>query len=350
MRTGHHKESYGQLVALTDNPAAVWLWTGVLLAGLAALPVLGGGYLASLGSHAMIIAIGIVGLNLLTGTTGLISLGHAGFLAVGGYTNAILLADYGWPLELALPTAGLVAAAISLLVGIPSLRLKGLYLAITTLAFAIIVNHVILYADDFTHGNRGLFLPKTTFFGVDVADTVGLYYVVLVITVLMTLLALNILRTRIGRAWMAIRDHDTAAKVMGINLVTYKLLAFMVSSFFIGISGALMSIELRFINVDVFDLLISIEALAMIILGGLGSVAGAILGAVFLALLPEAIREIFALFGETASQIFSNYVFQIRAVLYGVIIVVILRVEPRGIHGIWRNTKKYWTNWPLSYG
>jgi branched-chain amino acid transport system permease protein len=349
MRAGHYKESYGQLVALTDNPA-VWVWCGALLLALIVLPLVGGSYVASLASHAMIIAVGIVGLNLLTGTTGLISLGHAGFLAIGGYTNGILLADYGWPLELSLPTAGLAAAVISLLVGVPSLRLKGLYLAITTLAFAFIVNHIILYADDFTHGNRGLFLPKTTFLGIDVADSVGLFYVVLGITVLMTLLALNILRTRIGRAWMAIRDHDTAAKVMGINLVTYKLLAFMVSSFFIGISGALISLELRFINVDVFDLLISIEALAMIILGGLGSVSGAIMGAVFLALLPEAIREIFGLFGNTASQIFSNYVFQIRAVLYGVIIVVVLRVEPRGIHGIWRNTKRYWTNWPLSYG
>jgi len=349
MRTGHYKESYGQLVALSDNPT-VWAWTAALLVALAALPVLGGVYFASLVTHAMVIAVGIIGLNLLTGTTGLISLGHAGFLAIGGYTNGILLADYGWPLELSLPAAGLAAAVISLLVGVPSLRLKGLYLAITTLAFAFIVNHVILYADDFTHGNRGLFLPKSTFLGVDVADTTGLYYVVLGITVLMTLVALNILRTRVGRAWMAIRDHDTAAKVMGINLVTYKLLAFMVSSFFAGISGALMSLELRFINVDVFDLLISIEALAMIILGGLGSVAGAIMGAVFLALLPEAIRELFGLFGSTASQIFSNYVFQIRAVLYGVIIVVILRVEPSGIHGIWRKTKRYWTNWPLSFG
>jgi branched-chain amino acid transport system permease protein len=348
MRTGHYKETYGQLIALNDN-LVVWAWAGLLLAALLLLPIAAGGYVASLFTRVMVVAIGVVGLNMLTGKTGLISLGHAGFLAVGAYTNTILLTDYGWPVELTIVAAGVVSAMVSLLVGVPSLRLRGLYLAITTLAFAFIINHVILMASDWTRGNRGMFLPRTNFLGIDIGSSIGLYYVVLGLTVLMTLIALNILRSRIGRAWMAIRDHDIAAKVMGVDLVFYKLLAFMVSSFFIGVSGALLSLELRFINVDVFSLLISIEALAMIILGGLGSVAGAILGAAFLVLLPEVIRVVFGLFGTAAEQLFSNYVFQIREILYGVVIVLMLRLEPHGLIGVWRNAKKYWTNWPLAF-
>lgn len=349
MRSGHYKERYPQLVAVSDN-AAAWGWAGLLLVLLLLLPLVAGTYWTQLATRVLVLAIGAVGLNLLTGTAGLISIGQAGFMAVGGYTNAILLTEAGWPVELTLPVSGLAAAVVSLVVGIPSLRLKGLYLAITTLAFAFIINHVILYADDLTQGNRGIFLPKTTFLGVGLTKGPGLYYLALALTVIMVLLALNILRSRVGRAWMALRDHDIAAKVMGVNLTVYKLYAFMVSSFYVGLSGALLSLELRFINVDVYGLLISIEALAMIILGGLGSVRGALLGAAFLTLLPEAIRLVFDSFGEAAQQLFSNYVFQIRELLYGVIIVLVLRFEPGGLAGIWRNSKKYWSNWPLSYG
>lgn len=349
MRSGHFKERYGQLVAISDNRDA-WLWSALLLVLLALLPFVAGTYFTAIGTRVLILAIGAVGLNLLTGTAGLISIGQAGFMAVGGYTNAILLTEYGWPVELTLPVSGLAAAAVSLVVGVPSLRLKGLYLAITTLAFAFIINHVILYADEITQGNRGIFLPKTTFLGIGLSKGPGLYYVTLGLAAIMVLLALNILRSRVGRAWMALRDHDIAAKVMGVDLTVYKLYAFMVSSFYVGLSGALLSLELRFINVDVYGLLLSIEALAMIILGGLGSVRGAILGAAFLTLLPEAIRLVFDAFGSGAQQLFSNYVFQIRELFYGLVIVLVLRFEPGGLAGIWRNSKKYWSNWPLSYG
>lgn len=348
MRTGHFKERYAEFVALTDSQV-VRAWIAALLGTLLLLPYLIGSYGLSLAVAAMIAVVGAVGLNLLTGMTGLISVGQSGFLAIGAYTNALLLADAKWPIWAALPASGVLAAAISLLVGIPSLRLKGLYLAITTLAFAFIVNHVILYAEHLTHGPNGVFLPTVWLFGFNVSRDRPLYYLVLAITALVALAVLNVKRTRIGRAFLAIRDHDIAARAMGIDLVRYKLLAFAMSSFVVGIAGALLSLQIRFVNVDVFGLILSIEALAIIILGGLGSTAGAILGAVFLSMLPEAIRLAFTLFGSTQSVTYTTYVYEIRGITYGVVIVLFLRFKPDGLIGMWRDARRYWSNWPLAY-
>ncbi|BCH20369.1 branched-chain amino acid ABC transporter permease [Mesorhizobium sp. L-8-3] len=348
MRTGHYKETMGQLVALSDS-RAVWTWTGLLLAAAIVAPFLLGNYQVTLMVSALIAIIGAVGLNMLTGTTGLISLGQAGFLAVGAYTNAILMMDYGWPVWLSIPAAGLMAALISVFVGVPSLRLKGLYLAITTLAFSFIINHIILYAEGVTHGPNGVFVSGAKVLGVDLQRGKALYFLTLGITVLVILAALNIQRTRIGRAWMAIRDHDIAARVMGVDLVRYKLLAFAISSFIVGIAGALISLQIRFVNIDVFALILSIEALAIIILGGLGSIAGAVLGAIFLSFLPEAIRLFFEAFADPNSTLYTTYVYEIRGIAYGIVIVAFLRLKPEGLIGLWRDIRKYWSNWPLAY-
>jgi branched-chain amino acid transport system permease protein len=347
MRTGHFHRTYAELTALTDS-SAVKLWTAALIVALLLIPFAAGNYTLSIATAAMIAVVGAVALNLLTGMTGLISVGQSGFLAIGAYANGLLLADYHWAIWASLPAAGAIAALLSLLVGVPSLRLKGLYLAITTLAFAFIVNHVLLYAAPLTHGPNGVFLPKISVFGFDLSRDFNLYYFVLAITLLTVLIALNLARTRIGRAWISIRDHDIAARVMGIDLVRYKLLAFMISSFFVGIAGALLSLQIRFVNVDVFGLILSIEALAMIILGGLGSIAGAILGAVFLTLLPEVIRIAFATFGDPSSTTYTTYVYEIRGIAYGAVIVAFLRFKPDGLIGLWRDVRKYWTNWPLA--
>lgn len=348
MRTGHFKESYGQFVALSDSPTT-WTWAAIAIALLIVAPLVIHNYLLTLMVAAMIAVIGAVGLNLLTGTTGLISLGQSGFLAVGAYTNAILMMDFGWPVLFSLPAAGVVAAFISLLVGVPSLRLKGLYLAITTLAFAFIVNHLILHNAWLTHGPNGIFVSGANLFGYDIQRGQPFYFFVLAITVGVIVLALNLQSSRIGRAWLAIRDHDIAARVMGIDLVRYKLLAFMISSFIVGIAGGLISLQIRFINIDVFALILSIEALAIIILGGLGSIAGAVLGAVFLSFLPEIIRIVFATFGDPNSTIYTSYVYEIRGITYGVVIVLFLRYKPDGLIGLWRDARKYWSNWPLAY-
>lgn len=348
MRTGHFKETTAQFVALTDNPT-VKLWTALLLALLLAAPMLLGAYHLTLLVTVLIAVIGAVGLNVLTGTTGLISLGQAGFLAVGAYGNGVLMVDYGWPVWLSLPAGGVAAAVISLFVGAPSLRLKGLYLAITTLAFSFIISHLILYAEPITHGPNGMFVNGATLFGFNVQRGAPLYYLALGVAVLIILMVLNLQRTRFGRAWLAIREQDVAARAMGIDLTRYKLLAFVISSFIVGIAGGLMSLQIRFINIEVFGLVLSIEALAILILGGLGSLGGAILGAVFLTLLPEAIRLALNLVLEPGSSFYSTYVYEIRGVAYGVVIVLFLRFQPEGLIGLWRDSKKYWSNWPLAY-
>jgi len=348
MRTGHFSETPEQWIALSDSPA-VWSWTGALLVALALAPRFVGAYGLTLMVSALIAVVGAIALNILTGQTGLISLGQAGFLAVGAYANGILLVDYHVPVWLTIPAGGLAASLVSLLVGVPSLRLKGLYLAITTLAFSFIVNHVILYAESVTHGPNGVFVNGARLFGFDVQKGPPLYYLALAIALATLFAALNLSRTRIGRAWMAIRDHDIAARVMGIDLVRYKLLAFVISSFFVGVAGALTSLQLRFINVDVFALNLSIEALAMIIFGGLGSVAGASLGAVFLSFLPEALRLASVTLPETVATLIGDSIYEIRGIAYGVIIVVMLRFKPDGLIGLWRDARKYWSQWPLAY-
>jgi branched-chain amino acid transport system permease protein len=347
MRTGHYVESYKTHIKLSDN-AAVWCWVGALLLALIVFPLVTGNYFIALATTVGIAAIGAIGLNMLTGVTGLISLGQAGFLAAGCYTTGLLITDYSWPPELALIASGVMAALLSLVVGVPSLRLKGLYLAITTMAFSFIITHFLLYAENITHGPYGVRIEDLDFFGLNLASPTQLYYLVMIVAALTTVAALNILRTRVGRAFSAIRDHDVAARMMGISLTRYKLISFVVSSFFVGIAGGLMAFQFRFINVDLFNLLLSVEALAMIIVGGLGSVAGSILGAIFIVLLPEVTQELIDLLPSGVTAMLSTYIYELRGFLTGLAIIIMLRIKPHGLIGLWRDVKRYWTHWPLS--
>jgi len=346
MRSGNATESYGALVALSDNKVT-WCWVGALVLALLVAPHVLSNYAIVLASSVGIAAVGAIGLNLLTGATGLISFGQAGFLAVGAYTCALLMADYGWPAGPAMIAGALFTGLLSVVIGIPSLRLKGLYLAITTLAFSLIVTHFILYSESLTHGPFGVRIANPSILGFDVSSDFGFYHLVFAVLGLVVLFALNLMRTRIGRAWIAVRDHDIAAQVMGINLMRFKLLAFFVSSTIVGLAGSLMTLQLRFINVEVFDMLISIEALAMIVVGGLGSVAGAIVGAAFIVLLPQVVQLALDHAAPELQATYSTYVYEIRGLLIGLIIILILRWESGGLMGIWAKTKRYWTNWPL---
>lgn len=345
MRTGHAVESYDRLIAITTNPVT-WGWTAALLVGLVTLPLVLSGPMLAMMTTVMIAAVGAVGLNVLTGTTGLISLGQSGFLAVGAYACGLLIRDLSVPAVLAIPMAGLITGLSSLLIGIPTLRLKGLYLAITTLAASFIVIHIIKQASGLTGGPFGLRIPEVTVLGLPIGNGPGMYFIALAVAVLVILFVNNLMRSRSGRAWVAIREHDIAARSMGIHINRYKLLAFFVSSTIVGIAGALMALQLRFITADVFGLFLSIEALAMLLVGGVGSVAGAVLGAVFIVFLPEMARTLLALVtsvGETGSAL----VFEIRIVVTGALIILMLRLEPDGLVGLWRKTKRYWLQWPL---
>lgn len=347
MRTKTFKESTRELTRLVPF-ADTWVWYGLLLAVLLALPLVAPAYIANYGTLIFIAATGAVGLNLVTGTAGLISLGHAGFLALGAYTTAILVSDHGWALLPAMAAAGGVSALVSLLVGIPSLRLKGLYLAITTLAFSIITTTLILEASSITGGSGGKMVVRPHLFGFSLESGRAIYYLALAVVVLAVLGALNLLRSRVGRAWGALRDYDIAASLMGIHLQGYKLLAFAVSAFITGVAGSVLALHLRYLNIDSFALIASIEVLTMIIVGGLGSVRGAVLGAIVITLLPELSGWLFGLVGGPLKSLSAANAPELKGVIYALIIMLFLRFEPDGMAARWQRIKRFWSDWPFS--
>jgi branched-chain amino acid transport system permease protein len=348
MHTGDFKESYGELVALTDSPP-VWLWSLLLVIALILAPYLLNSYALSFLTIILITVIGALGLNILTGYTGLISLGHVGFLVTGAYAYAVVVSKYGMPPIVGFFTAGLVPALASLVVGAPSLRLKGLYLAITTLAFSFIINTIILEARWLTNGARGISVQRPNILGVSFDSDAAFIYLCLGFAIATLLATLNIRRSRVGRAFVAIRDNDTAARVMGINLHAYKLFAFVTSAFITGIAGSLYGIYLSFVSVEGFPFLLSIEALAILIVGGLGSALGAVLGTILIVLLPEATRLLFSLFSAQIDAMFTTGAQELKSMLYGLVIILFLRFQPRGLVGAWHDIRRFWVNWPLRY-
>jgi branched-chain amino acid transport system permease protein len=348
MRSGDFKETYAELVALTDS-RPVWLWSLVLVVALIAAPYLLNSYALSFLTIILITTVGALGLNILTGYTGLISLGHVGFLVTGAYAYAVLVSRYGLPPLVGFLGAGIIPALASLVVGAPSLRLKGLYLAITTLAFSFIINTVILEARTVTNGARGIAVQRPEIFGMSFESDAAFTQLCLGFAILTLLATLNIRRSRVGRAFVAIRDNDTAARVMGINLHAYKLFAFVTSAFITGLAGALYGIYLSFVSVEGFPFLLSIEALAILIVGGLGSALGAVLGTVLIVLLPEATRLVFGLFSAQMDALFSTGAQELKSMLYGLVIILFLRFQPRGLVGAWHDIKRLWVHWPLRY-
>jgi len=347
MRTKTYQTNYADLVRLTPH-GSTWVWAMAGIGSIACIPLLLGSHGLNILSTIFVMAIGILGLNLLTGVAGQISLGHAGFLLIGAYSQAILTTDYHLSPWLAIFLSGVFSALASLVVGVPSLRLKGLYLAITTLAFTFIVRHLVLFAEGLTHGSEGMAVVPLNVFGYAIKSDVPFFYVALIILLVFVLLTLNIMRSRIGRAWLAVRDHDIAARAMGISLMHYKLLAFMVSAFYTGVAGSLVALQTRFINVDTFSILISIEALAIIIVGGMGRIHGALLGTALILMLPELLNFGFALAGDRFTTLMADRIYEIKGLMYGVVILLFLRLEPEGLAGIWRKMKRFWVHWPLS--
>ena len=323
---------------------------GVLLVVALILPLVTNSYALGFGTLVLIAAIGAVGFNILVGWAGLVSLGYAAFLAIGAYANAFFMNAWGWSFLLSLPAAGIVAGLASLLVGIPSLRLRGLYLAITTLAFSVITNHIILLAKPLTGGSSGTSVRRPALFGIDLTSDRALYYICIVVLLLTIWIALNIRRSFVGRAFFAIRDYEVAARVLGVNVVAYKLLSFSISSALIGVAGGLFGMHLRYLNVESFELLLSIEAVSIVIVGGLGSIPGVILGSAFMVLLPEASRIAFSyLSGSSVGDLFSSNVQEVKGVIYGLVIILCLRFAPSGLIGLYRRLVARLRLWPLPY-
>jgi branched-chain amino acid transport system permease protein len=349
MQTLAFPRSYTDFTRLVPSPSRA-LQMAAVVALAAALPLVTNSYALGFGTLVLIAAIGAVGFNILVGWAGLVSLGYAGFLAIGAYANAYFMNKWGWSFLVSLPAAGIVAGLASLLVGIPSLRLRGLYLAITTLAFSVITNHVILLAKPLTGGSSGTQVARPVFFGLNLTSDRALFYICLVVLVLTVLVAVNIRRSFVGRALFAIRDYEVAARVLGVNVVAYKLLSFAISSALIGVAGGLFGMHLRYLNVESFELLLSIEAVSIVIVGGIGSIPGVILGSAFMVLLPEVARMGFsALSNSSVGDLFSSNAQEMKGVIYGLVIILCLRFAPSGLIGLYRRLVARLRLWPLPY-
>lgn len=344
MRIGDFRSSYSHDESLLITPVhKAWMLAFVLT--LAAFPWVGGTYFTYLACLTGIHVISAMGLNLVTGYAGQISLGHAAFMGVGCYTAA-WLGNKGVPFFAVLPLAGLMSALVGVVVGIPSLRIKGLYLAVATLAAQFILSYVFREWDSVTGGVRGVNINAASLFGIPLNSDRAMFYVVVISAGIMLLAARNLFRTRVGRAFIAIRDKDISAEVLGIDLFRTKLLAFALGSFYAGVAGALMGYFFRVITPEHFSLGLSIFYLAAIIVGGMGTVLGTILGAAFMALVPEVLRGTVSLFSEVAPNAMA-LLSPVREIVFGALIVGFLIFEPHGLIEIWRRVRRFFHLWPF---
>ncbi len=290
--------------------------------------------------------ISVHGLNILTGCCGQISIGHAGFMAVGGYTSAILCAKLGLPFWAALPCGALAAGIAGLIFGLPSLKIKGFYLIMATIAAQFIIIWTIIQLHSITGGADGLSVPKPAIGRIVLSSKTNYFYLVMGFTCLATLLATNIMRTRAGRAFIAIRDNDLAAEVMGISLWSYKLQAFFIGCVYAGVAGSLLIHYFSFASTDQFPFMDSVWYLGMLIVGGMGSTAGAIFGAVALKLLDELVTMAGPILSAAVAP---QAAASLALISHGLTIIIFLIFEPRGLHHRWEMIKAYFRLWPLSH-
>jgi branched-chain amino acid transport system permease protein len=352
------------------NTQARRRWFAVLLAVMLVLPFSLTAELTALLATALLAAVGAIGLNIVTGNAGQVSLGHAFFIGLGAYTAAVLSGDpdervlgFGLDMIVWLPAAGLVAALVGLAVAPVAIRLRGLYLAIVTLGLVFIGEHLFREVR-FITGGPGVGRPaaqlellgvqlgrRSEVLGYPVTREIKLYLLALAVLLALAILAKNLTRSAVGRAFAAVRDQDVAAEVMGVSLTRYKLIAFTMSSFYAGVAGALLPTVTGFVEPGRFGLLLSVQFLAMILIGGVATLTGSLLGAAFVVLLPRLVEELPRALPFVSTQSTGGFLttFQLQTIIYGVLIVVFLIAEPRGLFGIWVRIRNYWRAWPFSY-
>jgi branched-chain amino acid transport system permease protein len=317
------------------------IWFLFFMVFLLFVPLFAGEYMVYMVSLTAIYVIVALGLNLLSGYAGQISLGHAAFMAIGAYSSSYLTVKLGLPFWFALPASGVITGIVGILLGIAALRLSGFYLAIATMAFAFIVDEVILNWVSVTNGANGIKLPGPSIGPLALKTDTQVYYLIIAITLIMIWAAKNITRSSLGRAFALIRDSETAAETMGVNLFKYKTIAFCISAFYAGIAGSLFAHFLKFISPSNFSLMDSIGFIIMILVGGIGTIPGSVFGAIFITFLPEGIRFL--------KDIFPFFVVEtgLQGLVYGLILLVFIILEPTGLYGRWLIIKRYWENFPL---
>jgi branched-chain amino acid transport system permease protein len=334
------KTDYEQDLRLARHSGHVF-WYSVLALLLLAGPWLLAEYWLAQLTLVLIYAVVGVGLMLLAGFTGLFSIGHAAFLGVGAYTQAVL-SNAGVAFPLALSAAAALSAAVGVLVGLPALRVKGIYLGIATLSFGFIVEEVFSRWEGVTGGNAGLHVKPPSLLAWKLDTATEFYFLCLVVTVLATLAVLNLLRSPTGRAFVAIRDSEISAQSMGIHLARYKSLSFAISAALAGLGGALYAHMIKFLSPDQFNIVQSIDLLLMVVIGGLGSVHGAFLGAIFLITMPQLISA-----GKDLLPDFVGQAPGLKAVVYGAVLVAFVLFEPMGLYGRWLKLRSFFSLFPF---
>ncbi|MDP3251519.1 MAG: branched-chain amino acid ABC transporter permease [Hydrogenophaga sp.] len=334
------KTDYNQDIKLAKHGGHTF-WYSLLGLFLVAAPwVIQEYWLAQL-TFVLIYSIVGLGLMVLAGFTGLFSLGHAAFLGVGAYTQAIMV-NAGIPFPIALACAGLLSAAVGMVVGLPALRVKGIYLGMATLAFGFIVEEVIARWEHLTGGNKGLMVNYPSVFGWELDSTNEFYFLCLVVTVLATLGVVNLMRSSTGRAFVAIRDSEISAQSMGIHLARYKTLSFAVSAALAGVGGALYAHKIQFLSPEQFSIIQSIDLLLMVVIGGLGSIHGAFLGAIFLIVMPQLIS-----LGKDFLPAAIGQAAGLQGAVYGMVLIAFVLFEPMGLYGRWLKVRAYFQLFPF---
>lgn len=358
----------GEMAIFNTRVKLIWAILGGAV--VLALPFFFQRDMVALFTTVFIYAIGGIGLNLLTGYAGQVSLGQAFFLGIGAYTAAVLggeskgdVIGLGWDMAIWLPLAGLVPAIIALIVAPLAARVRGLYLAILTLGLVFIGEHIFKEAKPLT-GGAGVgrtpaepvlfgfdLFSNHEILGVDVDRFTVYYFACFIIFVVLALLARNFTRSRFGRSFAAVRDRDVAAEVMGVSLLRTKSLAFAVSAFYAGIAGALLSVIIGRISPETWNFFLSIEFLAVIFIGGLATITGSIMGAIFVVMLPQLVKALTGVLpiDQGVGQGGLLNVFELQTIIFGVLIVVFLIAEPRGLYGLWIRLRNYFKAWPFSY-
>lgn len=344
---GVYNERYGQDMAIVRTKRH-WAILIVALVLLYLFPIFGPQYFISLVNYLCISIIIVLGLQIVTGYCGQISFGQAAFMAVGAYTSGILTLKFGWPFWLALPASGLVAGLVGLVGGAPSLRIKGFYLAMATLAIHFLIMWLIMHLQ-ISGTTQGLH-PQPPSIGSFQFDSDGkMYYIIVSVMLVMTYGAKNMMRTRVGRAFVAIRDNDLAAEVMGINLYRYKLLAFFISCFYAGIAGSLWAHWIQVVHPEQFTVLHAVWYVGMLIVGGMSFTAGAFFGVVFLRVLDEMVMFSSPFLAATFPWLGTHPAASLGITAFGIILMVFLIFEPRGIAHRWEIFKTSYRLYPFAY-
>lgn len=344
MRTAVFHETFRSEERLWDSPTQRRLMAAFVLV-LCTLPLWGSDYVLAMACIVGIHVIATLGLNLTTGNAGLISLSHGAFLGVGCYTVAYL-GKMGVPFWLTLPVAGLLTAALGLVVGLPSLRVKGIYLAVATLAAHFILTFVFREWESVTGGVPGTSIPRARLFGFEFIGDRRNFYLIFGVAFVAALAARNLARSHFGRAFVAVRERDFSAEILGVHLLRTKLLAFAIGAFYAGVAGGLLGYFYGAITPEYFVLTLSVFYLAAVIVGGLGTVLGSVLGALFMTFVPEALR----LVAHASSQWFpgvAGLLLPMGQVVFGVLIIGFLVFEPHGLAAIWARIRRVFHLWPF---